>query len=291
MRSSRLPGSEQLAASFGSSPTVSSEDYGWRELSVCSWRVNVDRFELNDLPDMLLSLHTEGPVYMRAGRGWGPDKSIPGQVNLIPPGSSATFMRGGILGATTVHLPQERLESLLGIRGAREWTASLRIRLGFVDPLISSTISAFADELRSPSERGSLYADTLADSLTLHLFRLTCHTENLGTAPGELSSKALRRVRDRIEDDLANELSLNELAREAQLSRYHFSRAFRATTGRPPHRYLTERRLERAKELLRATEMPISEIALNVGFSSQAHLTNCFHRIVGITPGEFRRRA
>jgi len=290
IRSDRLPGSELLAASFGSGPIASSENFGWRELSVCSWRVNVDRFDVNDVPDMLVSLHTQGPVYMRAGRGWGPDRSIPGQVNLHPPGSSATFMRGGILGATTVHLPLERLESLLGARDAGAWLSSLRTRLGLVDSFIASTIAALADELRSPSERGSLYADTLADSLSLHLFRLSSHTGNLPAPSGELSSGALQRVRDRIEGDLAGELSLSELAREARLSRFHFSRAFRATTGLPPHRYLTERRLERAKELLRATEMPISEIALNVGFSSQAHLTNCFHRIIGITPGEFRRR-
>jgi transcriptional regulator GlxA family with amidase domain len=73
------------------------------------------------------------------------------------------------------------------------------------------------------------------------------------------------------------------------LSRYHFSRAFRAATGLP-HHYLTQMRLERAKALLRNTEMPLIEIALNVGFSSQAHLTGCFHRFIGVTPGEFRRR-
>jgi len=286
----RFPGSEFLAASFGSGPTVSSEGSGWRDLSVCSWRVNIDRFDLIDIPDLLVSLHTEGPVYRRSRGVWGPDGSMPGQVNVLPPGSSATFRRGGILGVTTVDLPHERLESLLGARDARNWLASFRMRLGFVDPLISSMVSAPAEELRSPSERGSLYADSLADSLALHPFRLSGHSRELAPAQGELAGRALRRVRDRIEADLGKELSLGALADEARLSRHHFSRAFRAATGLPPHRYLTERRLERAKVLLRATEMPIIEIALDVGFSSQAHLTDCFHRVIGVTPGEFRRR-
>jgi hypothetical protein len=81
----------------------------------------------------------------------------------------------------------------------------LRLRLGFVDPLISSTVTALTEELRSPSERGSLYADALADSLTLHLFQLGCHTKELALSPGELSSRALRRVRDRIEADLGDD--------------------------------------------------------------------------------------
>jgi AraC family transcriptional regulator len=286
----RLPGAELLAASFGSRPTVSSEGCGWKDVAVCSWRVNVDRFDLIDQPDMLVSLLTEGPVYLRSGGGWGPDRSMPGQVSIMPPGASATFRRGGILGVTTVNLSRERFENLLGARDARNWLSSLRLRLGLVDPLISSIVSALAEELRSPSERGSLYADSLADSLTLHLFRLSGQAAELTQSRGELAGRALRRVRDRIEADLGKELSLGELAGEARLSRYHFSRAFRAATGLPPHRYLTARRLERAKVLLRSTEMPIIEIALNVGFSSQAHLTDCFHRFIGVTPGEFRRR-
>src|ERR1700686_4227012 len=156
VRWGRLPGPELLAASLGSRPIVSSEDYGWKEISVCSWRVDVDRFDLNDVPDVLVSLHTEGPVYRLSGRGWGPDRSVPGQVTVMPPGSSATFRRGGILGVTTVDFPQERLESLLGTRDTRAWLSSLRLRLGFVDPLISATVTALAEELRSPSERGSL---------------------------------------------------------------------------------------------------------------------------------------
>jgi hypothetical protein len=129
VRSGRLPGPELLAASLGSRPIVSSEDYGWREISVCSWRVDVDRFDLNDVPDVLVSLHTEGPVYRRSGRGWGPDRSVPGQVTVMPPGSSATFRRGGILGVTTVDLAQERLEGLLGTRDTRAWLSSFRLRL------------------------------------------------------------------------------------------------------------------------------------------------------------------
>ncbi|MBV8361089.1 MAG: helix-turn-helix transcriptional regulator [Deltaproteobacteria bacterium] len=101
----------------------------------------------------------------------------------------------------------------------------------------------------------------------------------------------VQRVCDWIEADLGGGLSIAELAREAHLSPYHFSRAFKTATGVLPHNYLTAWRIEYAKELLATSEMPMSEIALEVGFSSQTHLTNCFHRLVGVTPGEFRRRS
>jgi AraC family transcriptional regulator len=284
----RLLGPELLAASFHSPPVQSSEGHGWKDLSVCAWRTDIERFDF-ELPDLLVSLHGEGPVYIREGRGWASKPSVPGQVTFMPPGSAGTFRRGGILGVTTVNLPMERLESLLGSGETRSWLSSARIRFGFVDPFISSTITALARELYAPGERGSLYADTLADALAIHLVRLTSQRTQSAGPQGRLSGQALQRVCDLIEADLGSGLSLADLAREAHLSRYHFSRAFKQATGASPHRFLLARRLERAKELLKTGEMAVSEIALTVGFSSQAHFTDCFHRLAGLTPREFRQ--
>jgi AraC family transcriptional regulator len=209
----------------------------------------------------------------------------------MPPGSSGAFRRGGFLGVITVNLSIERLEDLLGSRVAQDWLSLARMRFAFVDGFLSSTIAALANELYSPSERGALYADTLADALAVHLVHISSGRAEIALPRCRLSGPALRRVCDRIEADLGGELSIAELAREAHLSPYHFSRAFKAATGLPPHSYLTARRIEHAKELLATSEMPMSEIALEVGFSSQAHLTDCFHRLVGVTPRDFRRRS
>jgi AraC family transcriptional regulator len=180
---------------------------------------------------------------------------------------------------------------LLGSQMAQDWLSSARMRFAFVDGFLSSTIDALAKELYSPSERGTLYADTLADALAIHLVHISSKRAEVALPRCRLSGSALQRVRDRIEADLGGGLSTAELAREAHLSPYHFSRVFKAATGLPPHSYLTARRIERAKELLVTSEMPMSEIALEIGFSSQAHLTDCFHRLVGVTPREFRRRS
>jgi AraC family transcriptional regulator len=164
------------------------------------------------------------------------------------------------------------------------------MRFAFVDGFLSSTIAALANELYSPSERGSLYADTLADALAVHLVHISSRRAEIALPRCRLSGPALQRVCDLIEADVGGELSIAELAREAHLSPYHFSRAFKAATGLPPHGYLTARRIEHARELLATSEMALGEIALEVGFSSQAHFTDCFHRLVGVTPRDFRRR-
>ena len=101
----------------------------------------------------------------------------------------------------------------------------------------------------------------------------------------------LRRVKNYMEEHLQNKLSLDELAHETDYSRAHFLRMFRAATGKTPHQYLTERRIERAKSmLLEAKKISLIDVAARCGFSSQSHLTRVFRKHVGVTPGEFMRR-
>jgi AraC family transcriptional regulator len=89
---------------------------------------------------------------------------------------------------------------------------------------------------------------------------------------------------DYINDYLERELSLNELAAIAQMSQCHFCRAFRQSTGRSPHQYLIQQRVERAKQLLKQGAMTIAEVAIACGFTHQSHLQRHFKRLTGMTP-------
>jgi AraC family transcriptional regulator len=91
-----------------------------------------------------------------------------------------------------------------------------------------------------------------------------------------------------MEDRLAEDLSLAELAREAGLSASHFASLFRRSTGLSPHQYLVQRRVERAQMLLRFSARAINEIAITVGFYDQSHLTRQMQRLLGVTPKNVR---
>ena len=104
---------------------------------------------------------------------------------------------------------------------------------------------------------------------------------------GGLSPKTLRRVQDHIAANLGQKITNEALAQVANLSPSHFARAFKDSQGVAPHRYILECRVKRTQELL-TTELSLSEIAVEVGFADQSHLTRWFRELVGVTPGNYR---
>jgi AraC-like DNA-binding protein len=102
---------------------------------------------------------------------------------------------------------------------------------------------------------------------------------------------ALRRARDLIDRDYAEPLDLDAMAREAGYSRFHFARAFTAAYGETPRTYLTRRRIERAKTLLRSANLSVTEICFLVGFASLGSFSARFRQLVGRSPSEYRRAA
>jgi transcriptional regulator of acetoin/glycerol metabolism len=106
---------------------------------------------------------------------------------------------------------------------------------------------------------------------------------------GGLPPGALRRVREYIAAHIHENLDIATLASHAGLSAHHFSRAFKASVGMPPHRYLLQQRIRKAADLIERSEQPLVSIALVVGFADQAHFSRSFHALVGLTPSQFRR--
>lgn len=166
----------------------------------------------------------------------------------------------------------------------------LRIAIGVEDPVIDRIGALGLRELNADCTSGRIYVESLASALAVHLLgRYGASTRVARQYKGGLSARLHRRVVEYIDEHLRDDLTLAELASIAELSPNHFAIAFKATAGIPPHRYIIEKRIDRARMLLRRSDQPISEIAYAVGFSSQSHLTANFRGITGITPNRFRR--
>ena len=108
-------------------------------------------------------------------------------------------------------------------------------------------------------------------------------------APGDVLVH-LRRARDHADRTYSSPITLEEMAEVAHLSKYHFLRLFKATYGMTPMEYVSKRRIERAQDLLRSTNLTVTEVCFAVGFSSLGSFSTRFKEIVGETAGEFQRR-
>jgi AraC family transcriptional regulator len=157
-------------------------------------------------------------------------------------------------------------------------------------PQLQAAVLALQAELTSGGAGGRLLAESLGNVLAVHLLRQFAAPRQAGPRPGGALPKGkLRAVLEYIEEHLDGELTLDDLAAVAHLSPFHFARLFKHSTGLPPHQYVVARRVERAKGLLRGGGgLALADVAAEVGFASQSHLTRHFRRLVGVTPGRFR---
>jgi AraC family transcriptional regulator len=158
------------------------------------------------------------------------------------------------------------------------------------DPTTLRVIEALASLTAADVAPEPMLAEQLGLSLALCVLRMAERPVQAGGRGSTgLSSRQIRAVLAHVEEQMGRHpLTLNELATVAGLSPFHFSRAFKAATGCPPHRYVVERRIERAKELIRKGGLGLAEIAQATGFADQAHFSSVFRRATGTTPGRFR---
>lgn len=154
----------------------------------------------------------------------------------------------------------------------------------FTSPVIRDAV--LVDRFHALFDAATAGPDTLrSDTALLTLIaRLLRPMRNERPAVGA----GIAAARERIDDDPAAEFTLTDLATDVGLSRYQFLRAFTRLTGLPPHAYLLQRRVQRARRLVRAG-LPLAEAAAASGFADQSHMTRCFVRSLGLTPGAYAR--
>jgi AraC family transcriptional regulator len=147
------------------------------------------------------------------------------------------------------------------------------------DPLIQELMMSLH---AAPSESPRIYRDSLTTALAVHVSTLTPRHETVK------ADTRIQRVISYIEDDLARDVSLDELAGVAAMSPFHFSRVFKQTTGASPYKFIIARRMERAKEMLKSSPAAVASIAMELGYSDVSRFTELFKRHIGTTPGAYR---
>lgn len=159
------------------------------------------------------------------------------------------------------------------------------------DLQIEAIARSFYQEMQQDNIGGRLYTESLAHLLAIHLLRQYCAFKPvLKQYQGGLSQHSLQQVLDYIHTHLEQVISLSKLANTAGVSKYYFIKLFKRSMGITPHQYLIQQRVEQAKRLLKRSDLPINEIALQCGFTGQSHLTKTFQDASSVTPKAYRQQ-
>jgi AraC family transcriptional regulator len=233
-------------------------------------RLAMGLFEV-DQPDHRFSVGSDRRklIPLTAGQGW-----------LLPAGATGFCEYDAPLDFLTVEISDDLMLDV-GIDRRFDFTPSI----GTLDPLLVQLARAAG----SDGGQSSLYAETMQLAFAAHLAKILTPAQPAGSRV--LEDRRLRRVLDHIHANLSSSLTLEDMASEAAMSRFHFVRAFTKAVGMSPLQYVIGERIRIAKVLLRTTRLPVAAIALRAGYEDTSRFGQHFRRHVGTTPAAFRRES
>lgn len=275
-------------------PLISSISVGWDSLGIA-----YDWYPVQKAPKVISQQHSIGiftnvPSAAMTDREIGTDfqreKVIQGSCVIIPANTSQYAEWDKEAGALTIAIdPQAFAQTIYEIIDPD--TIELLPLFATPDPLMYQIGVALKSALMQQGKTSRLYAETLVNTLTLHLLENYCTTRpNLRECvTGQLPRYKLRSVIDYVDAYLDHDLSLKELSSLIQMSPHYFSQLFKGSTGITPHQYVIRCRIERAKKLMNQNKLSLAEIATKVGFADQSHFHRHFKKLIGVTPKTWLR--
>ena len=260
-------------------------------MRIAIWRNHVIEFSRAErLANHTISLQLSGDRVMRMDTK--KPAVIPGRFAILPAQSSSTWQSDGETRFAHIYFSKDFLD-ILAAEAFHAYPDRFElkehdlVRDEQANRLIASAVNLFLGH-HQPTP---LETNALAQLLGVHLIR---HYSNLFAPSDSHSSERLTNIQlatvvEFIDANLERSLSIKELAAVLNFSQYHFLRAFRNTLSETPRKYLLNRRIAKAQELIQQKELSLSEIAYRVGFSSQSHMTTAFKQELNITPSQYAK--
>src|SRR6266404_1889210 len=157
------------------------------------------------------------------------------------------------------------------------------------DPRLRAFVEAVNAERIAGFPSGRLFLDSVEQALAVALVnRFAVPHRSVLTHRGGLGSARLRRIKEFVDAKMEDELTLREMAQSVELSRAHFARMFRKSTGESPHQFVLRQRIERAMTMLRSDDARVVDVSVACGFKTQQHFARVFRHVCGVSPTDYR---
>ena len=267
----------------------------WDGVTVRGYRYRDSDVEIPPMRDFMVVAYRRGVTDMRRqlDAGWQDERLGPGDVSLLTRAADSHWTWSDPIEVVHVYLTHDQLTATCRAMYEREVTdVALHDTIKADDPDVHRTAMLIAVEAAHGGAGSELLVDALTTQLCVAVLRR--HANVVFREPDGSHCLTFRQehlVRDHVQGHLHGTLTLDELAAAAGLSKFHFARRFRASTGTTPHEFVLRHRVDRARRLLARTSIPLPEIAQTCGFADQSHMNRVIRRRLGVTPGEVRRRA
>jgi len=285
-----------LATLYPESIVGSSDRLGWQNIRAIQvqHRVGELRVPASDNHCIMLNLGATLYLNVRSGKRNFEGSVHAGETAILPAGSSWSAASEGKHSqkALLMYLRPLFVRNAVTEISFSYKEVALTPQIGFRQRHIRHIAMSLFHALNEANVAGRPYADSLAVGLAMQMVRVYSTLSDVQVGHGGIPPYKLRKALGLIDQHLAEEtegrIALRFVAQHIGMSYFHFSHSFKQSMGMSPTNYIAERRIERAKKLLEQTELPISDIALRAGFSSQSHFTTAFRRLAGATPKVFR---
>jgi AraC family transcriptional regulator len=286
----------ELNQRLNKSLVLSSRQMGWKGILIEQYQNSPTpgEVEIPALSDHWLNLPLGDPVHLTQKRDDRLHESIvqKGDSIFVPAGQPSYWRcRGSDTHqlALHIHLKPESIAQVIKTSELDRDRTNLVTCFSKQDLHLQHIAMLLLAELKSGGMMGQLYVESLTQVLVIHLLRhYSTFTQTITPENRSLTHAQLQQAIDYIHTHLDRDLSLVQIAGVINISPTYFASLFKRATGIPPHQYVINQRVERAKLLLTTTNLAIADIALQVGFSSQSHLTQQFKRLTRMTPKQVR---
>lgn len=290
MHPSPTPDNRLLAA-----PSASSQDRPWGGvgINVYEWK-GAGRVGSGVLEQDVIGMRISGTVRLTQVRDGRTHSAMigPGNIGIHPRGMPSAWAWDGPGAIMLMRVPPALLQQAAetSLRGALPATALVNC-FSARDPFVERIVALFLAEIDGPPHPAQAYvSQALSSALALHLVhRFNCQLAPRERAPRGLNPRSLQRVKEFIDAHLHEEIDLQTLAGVANVSRFHFARLFRHSTGSSAIAYLERVRMARAQELIRHGRLSLSQVAALVGYADQSYFTRRFRLVLGVTPARYAR--
>lgn len=274
--------------------TLDSSGLNWKAITLKGYLYDEQEADIPEMRDYMIVVYRGGRATMRrhCGGPWQTATVGRGVVSLLTRAEQSVWHWNKPIDVRHIYIGHEAIAETATQVFERDPSAILiDDHVSSADTTIPQCLHVLENELTNDGPGQQLLVDAVRTQIAVHLLRRFARVEWASLRLSTFSTSQRRKILEFIEDRLCENFGLESLADSVGMSQFHFARQFRSEFGLSPHAFVIRKRIARAKASLRKSKLPLKVIAQDCGFSDQSHFCRTFRRIVGLTPGEYRRSA